>query len=96
MYQVAVTHETGYDYALVRVWPGTLAGRQIMAVGGSYTWGTEGAVVYITDPESLRVLRTKLNNGGDSKSTSLEILLRVQIEDAQVVSTNYVTHRWMK
>jgi hypothetical protein len=96
MYQVSVTHETGYDYALVRVWPGTLAGRQIMAVGGSYTWGTEGAVVYITDPESLRVLRTKLNNSGDARSASLEILLRVQIEDAQVVSTNYVTHHWMK
>jgi hypothetical protein len=96
MYPVSMTHETGFDYALVRVWPGTLAGRQIMAVGGSYTWGTEGAVVYITDPESLRELHTKLNSGRDSgKFTSLEILLRVQIKDAQVVSTNYVTHHWM-
>ena len=95
MYQVSLPNDTGFDYALVRVWPGTLAGRYIMAVGGSHTWGTEGAVVYITDAASLRELRTKLANPVQG-STGLQILLRVQVKDAQVVSASYVTHHWMR
>jgi hypothetical protein len=84
---------TGLDYALVTVWPGTAHGRRIMMVGGSHTWGTEGAAVYITDPEALRDLRKKLKPA-DAAET-LQILLRVEVKDAQVVSTEYVTHHWV-
>ena len=85
------------DYALVTVWPGTLAGRRIMAVGGSETWGTEGGVVYITDPDSLRQLRGKLadTKGHGPSSASLQVLIKVSINDGQVVSAEYVTHHWL-
>jgi len=83
---------SGLDYALVTVWPGTARGKRIMMVGGSHTWGTEGAAVYITDPEALRELRKKLKPS-DAAET-LQILLKVEVKDAQVVSTDYVTHHW--
>jgi len=83
---------SGLDYALVTVWPGTARGKRIMMVGGSHTWGTEGAAVYITDPEALRDLRKKLKRS-DAAET-LQILLKVEVKDAQVVSTDYVTHHW--
>jgi len=83
---------TGLDYALVTVWPGTARGKRIMTVGGSHTWGTEGAAVYITDPEALRELRKKLKQADGAET--LQILLKVEVKDAQVVSTDYVTHHW--
>jgi hypothetical protein len=88
---------TGNDYALVTVWPGTSPGRRIMAVGGSHTWGTEGAVIYITDPEALRELRRKLKSPENlTEPATLQVLLRVEVKDAQVVSTNYVLHHWIR
>ncbi len=85
----------GYDYALVTVSPGTLSGRRLMTIGGSHTWGTEGAAEYITDGPSLRELRDKIGTAGSSKSP-LQILLKIQVKDSQVVSTDYVTHHWVK
>ncbi len=85
----------GYDYALVTVSPGTLSGRRLMTIGGSHTWGTEGAAEYITDAPSLRELRDRIGTAGSSKSP-LQILLKIQVKDSQVVSTDYVTHHWVK
>lgn len=86
------------DYALVTVWPGTLPGRRIMAIGGSHTWGTEGAVEYITDHESLHQLRAKLEDISihGAPSVSLQIVIQVHVRDSQVVSAEYVTHRWLR
>ncbi len=50
VYQFAMkSRSSGRDYALVTVWPGTFAGRRVMAVGASSTWGTAAAAAYITD-----------------------------------------------
>jgi len=84
----------GTDYALVTVWPGTFPGRRIMAIGGSHTWGTEGAVEYITDGPSLRELRDKI--GKETGANGLQLLLKVDVRDSQVVSTSYVTHHWLR
>jgi hypothetical protein len=86
----------GTDYALVTVWPGTFSGRRIMAIGGSHTWGTEGAVEYITDKPSLRELQEKIGKRGLSGRNGLQILLKVDVKDSQVVSTGYVTHHWLR
>jgi len=95
-YEPRMTNGTaGFDYALVTVSPGTLYGRRMMAIGGSNTWGTEGAVQYITDGPSLRDLSEKIGNASGSKAP-LQILLKVDVKDSQVVSTEYVTHHWLK
>jgi hypothetical protein len=87
----------GIDYALVTVGPGTLAGRRIMTVGGSHTFGTEGAVEYITDPASLRELMGKLGEPKPgSPANTLQVLVKVNVKDRQVVSASYVTHRWLQ
>jgi hypothetical protein len=99
LYESSMTNtENGNDYALVTVWPGTLAGRRIMAIGGSHTWGTEGAAEYITDAESLRDLRSKLNSDSlpGRSYGSLQIVLRIEVKDSQVVSAEYVTHHWIQ
>lgn len=88
----------GLDYAVVTVWPGTLAGRRIMAIGGSHTWGTEGAVDYITDPASLRTLRARLEEKKSDAAgySSLQLVIKVDVKDAQVASAEYVTHHWLR
>ena len=57
--------------------------------------GHRGAVEYITDGPSLRELRDKIGSGGGSKA-QLQILLKVEVKDSQVVSTDYITHHWLK
>jgi len=94
-YQPQMTNGTaGFDYALVTVSPGTLSGRRMMTIGGSHTWGTEGAVEYITDGPSLRDLSEKIGNAYGRKA-HIQILLKVEVKDSQVVSTDYVTHHWL-
>ncbi|MEP6534018.1 MAG: hypothetical protein ABJF23_01775 [Bryobacteraceae bacterium] len=96
-YQPQMTDGTvGYDYALVTVWPGTFPGRRIMAIGGSHTWGTEGAVEYITDGPSLRELRDRIGKENGAGGKGLQLLLKVDVRDSQVVSTSYVTHHWLR
>jgi hypothetical protein len=51
---------------------------------------------YITERQSLADLDTKLRHDSSSKSqSSVQILLRVDIIDYQVVSVHYVTHHWI-
>jgi hypothetical protein len=85
------------DYALISVWPGTLPGRHIMKLGGTYTWGTQGAVEYATDLPSLRKLKSRIETapGGWKEDAPLQILLQVQVKDDQVISVKYVTHHWL-
>jgi hypothetical protein len=97
-YQVSMRDSgTGIDYALITVWPGTSPGRRIMAVGGSHTWGTEGAVMYITDPEALRELGRKVELPDNLPGpVTLQVLLKIEMKDAQVISTDYITHHWIR
>jgi hypothetical protein len=85
------------DYALVSVWPGTLPGRHIMKLGGTHTWGTQGAVEYVTDLPSLRKLKSRIDAtpGGWKEDVPLQILLEVHAKDDQVISVKYVTHHWL-
>jgi len=90
--------DDGTDYALVSVWPGTLPGRRIITMGGTYTWGTEGAAEYLTDGPSLSELKNRLATGmpADPARHGLQILLRVVVKNNQVASTSYVTHHWLQ
>lgn len=90
--------DDGTDYALVSVWPGTLPGRRIISMGGTYTWGTEGAAEYLTDGPSLSELKDKLAAGLPAARADhgLQIILKVVVKNNQVASTSYVTHHWLR
>jgi hypothetical protein len=90
--------DDGTDYALVSVWPGTLPGRRIITMGGTYTWGTEGAAEYLTDGPSLSELKDKLAAGlpAGQADHGLQIILKVVVKNNQVASTSYVTHHWLQ
>lgn len=90
--------DDGSDYALISVWPGTMRGRRIISLGGTYTWGTEGAAEYLTDGPSLEELREKLATGlpAEGADAGLQIVLKVRINNDQVASTTYITHHWLK
>jgi hypothetical protein len=84
------------DYALVSIVPGTVANRTILTVGGTGTLGTAGAMQFITERQSLADLDAKLRHDGMGKNhNSLQILLRVNIVDNQIMSVQYVTHHWI-
>lgn len=90
--------DDGTDYALISVWPGTLPGRRIITMGGTYTWGTEGAAEYLTDGPSLNELKGKLAYGvpAGGADHGLQIVLRVEVKNNQVASTTYVAHHWLR
>ncbi|MDE1160701.1 MAG: hypothetical protein PW792_02010 [Acidobacteriaceae bacterium] len=85
------------DYALVSVIPGTVPNRSIMSVGGIGTLGTAGAMQFILERQSLAELDAKLKQEAAPRKgrSSLQILLKVDIVDNQVVSVHYVTHHWI-
>ena len=89
--------ESGTDYALISVWPGTVPGRHVMTIGGLFTWGTAGAAHFATNPEDLLELKKKLesDSGRPTKSQGLQILIRVQVRDGQPIGEQYITHRWL-
>jgi len=68
-----------------------------MKVGGCYTWGTQGAAEYLVDPPSLQRLDDDIKKapGGWQEGVPLQILLKVNIRENQVVSAKYVTHHWL-
>jgi hypothetical protein len=86
-----------YEYALASVWPSPQSGRRIMVLSGIYTWGTQGAAEYVTDPVSLRALAKKLQADQPAKleTAGIQIVLKVLVKDRQPIATNYVTHHWI-
>lgn len=88
--------DSGFDYGLVSVWPSPQSGRRIMTIGGAYTWGTQGAADYVTDPPSLRDLAARLDADRPAEGNGgLQILLKILVKDSQPIATSYVTHRWL-
>lgn len=68
-----------------------------MKVSGNATWSTEGAAQYVTDTESLRQLRRRIDAGRpeDWKERPLQVVLLVAARDYQPISVRYVTHHWL-
>jgi hypothetical protein len=67
-------------------------------MGGTYTWGTEGAAEYLTDGPGLSELKDKLGAGlpAGRADHGLQIILKVVVKNNQVASTSYATHHWLQ
>jgi hypothetical protein len=85
------------DYAIISVWPGKMPGRRILVLSGAYTWGTQAAAEYVTEPAFLRTLNERLlacqrQHGLTHHPEFFQVLIRVEGRDSQPTTVSYVTH----
>jgi hypothetical protein len=86
------------DYAIISVWPGKIPGRRILVLSGAYTWGTQAAAEYVTEPAFLTALNERLlacqrEHGLSRHPEFFQVLIRVEGRDSQPTGVTYVTHR---
>jgi hypothetical protein len=85
------------DYAIITLWPGKSESLRILQLSGVTTWATLAAAEYVTDPESMRILKGQLDEcrkrkGLSQHSPYFQILIKTEVKDNFPISINYVTH----
>jgi hypothetical protein len=81
------------DYAIVTLTHGLEHSRWILILAGAYTEGTQAAVDYACDPDSVRDLLRRLNIQPGSDMKSFEALLRVKVTNDVPLTTELVKFR---
>jgi hypothetical protein len=84
---------TGVDYAVVTLTHGLDHSHWILILAGASTVGTQAAVDYACDPDSVRDLLRELNIQHGSDMKSFEALLRVEVANAVPLTTELVKFR---
>lgn len=87
-------------YSLVTLWPGAQPDRRILRLGGMHSWSTLGAAQFVLDPVHQAALQKSLDADPPDgprgrKSPFFEVLLRLEGKNEQVLSVQYVTHRYL-
>jgi hypothetical protein len=96
IYAPSKADQKAIDYALISIFPGTTPDHHIMAIGGTDTLGTGAAAQFVTERQSLLDLDAKLKRDMPAKGgNAVQILLRIEIVDNEVVAVHYVTHHWI-
>jgi hypothetical protein len=67
------------DYALISRIRSSETGHVVVVIGGLYTYGTEAAGEFLTDPQFLQAMGTAA--GTDSAHQNLQIVLEVTVTD---------------
>lgn len=84
------------DYATISMLRGLDEKRRLLVLAGITTFGTQAAVEYVTKPEYVKELISRLNTSPDPGKPTLpsnyQVLLRVQVKDGVPVQISYVTH----
>ena len=84
------------DYAVVSLLQGLSASHSLLILAGINTFGTQAAVEYVTRPECLRDLVSRLNAAPEGAPPVLpahfQMLLRVKVNGGVPVQISYVTH----
>jgi hypothetical protein len=85
------------DHAIISVWPGKMPGRRILVLSGAYTWGTQAAAEYVTEPAFLTTLNERLLVCQSEQRLAqhpefFQVLIRVEGRDSQPTVVTYVTH----
>lgn len=81
------------DYAIVAFLPGLNPSRSEMIVAGTTTFGTQGAVEYVSRPNSLQELLLRLPVSDNGTPSHFEALLHVKIAKGVPVETSLVSLR---
>ncbi|HET9532365.1 MAG TPA: hypothetical protein VFQ92_18550, partial [Blastocatellia bacterium] len=83
------------DYALVSFLRGLDSKNRLMILAGITTFGTQAAAEYVTKPEYIEELISKLNTaktGPPKLPPFYQILVKVQVKGGVPVRISYVTH----
>jgi hypothetical protein len=81
------------DYAIIALMPGLNPARSVMILAGTTTFGTEGAVEFISRPNSVANLLSRLSVTKAEDLKPFEALLRVKIARGVPVETELVAVR---
>lgn len=84
------------DYAVISFLRGLDSKNRILLLAGVTTFGTQAAAEYMSKPEHLEELISRLNTSPDSKSPVLpafyQVLIKVKVNGGVPVQISYVTH----
>lgn len=91
-----VTNQLTRDYALVLMLPNETKDKRVLLIYGIYTQGSQAAIEYLTDPESMATLRKALVAlSADHKTVPpyFEVLLSTTVENAVPGTSSLVAIR---
>jgi hypothetical protein len=80
------------DYAVVGLVPGMIAGHMVMILAGTTTFGTQGAVEFVTRPDAVEKLLQEMP-GSAKEMKPFEALVRVKIARGVPLDTELVAVR---
>jgi hypothetical protein len=80
------------DYAVVALLPGATSDKKVMILAGTTTFGTQGAVEFVSSPDSVEKLLQAIPGSANNVKT-FEALLRIRIARGVPVDTELVTVR---
>jgi len=78
------------DYAVIALLPGLNAGRSVLILAGTTTFGTQGAVEYVCRQDSVEELLLRLSVSEEGGVKPFEALLRVKVTRGVPVSTELI------
>ena len=81
------------DYAVVCLVPGLIPDRSILILAGTTTFGTQGAVEFVSRPDSVEQLLKQLPGTGSGPIKPFEALVHVKIARGVPVETELVATR---
>jgi hypothetical protein len=81
------------DYAVIALLPGLNAGRSVMILAGTTTFGTQGAVEYVCRENSVEELLLRLSVSKEGEVKPFEALVRVKVTRGVPVSTELIAIR---
>jgi hypothetical protein len=81
------------DYAVVGLVPGIDPARHVLILAGTTTFGTQGAVEFVSSPDSVKKLLERMSNPASGQMQPFEALVRVKITRGVPVDTELVAVR---
>ncbi len=81
------------DYAIVALMPGLNPDRSVMILAGTTTFGTEGAVEFVSRPKTVSELLAKLSVSKAGELKPFEALLKVKVARGVPVETELLAVR---
>ncbi len=81
------------DYSVIGLVPGIGTGRYVMILAGTTTFGTQGAVEFVSRPDTVEKLLREIPGSGSGAIRPFEALVRVKIARGVPVETELVAVR---
>lgn len=82
-----------FDYAVIGFVPGLDGHHRALILAGTTTYGTQGATEFLINPESVKTLLDRLQQGGSASVPYFEALLRVKVSGGVPVQPELVLVR---